>query len=234
MRWFATSLVGLLAISAPLRGAGTQASQPSPERVLDRTVLERFLADNPDALVSYQAVRRLSVVARGGKMQATLTAKTSLDPVGGFQFEVLEEEGSGMLRSRVLRGVLEAERDAKRREHGAHGTLSEANYEFVAGGVTPDGLFQIAIHPRRKDTLLIEGNIFLTNDAADLVRLEGLLVKRPSFWTRRVEIVRRYCRIGGVRVPIATGSTADVLFAGKSIFSMDYEYQSINGVAVPR
>jgi hypothetical protein len=59
-----------------------------------------------------------------------------------------------------------------------------------------------------------------------------VLVKRPSFWTRRVQIVRDYGRIGGVRVPLATGSTADILFAGQSTFSMTYEYESINGVPV--
>ena len=75
-------------------------------------------------------MRRLSVVARGGKMKASLTARTTLDPINGFQFEVLEESGSGMLRSRVLHGALEAEREAKRREKGAHGALTPANYSF--------------------------------------------------------------------------------------------------------
>ena len=37
-----------------------------------------------------------------------------------------------------------------------------------------------------------------------------------------------------MRVPIATGSTADVLFAGQSTFSMTYEYESINDVPVVR
>ena len=66
----------------------------------------------------------------------------------------------------------------------------------------------------------MEGSILLTNEAADLVRMEGLLVKRPSFWTRKVLIVRDYARIDGVRVPIAMGSTADILFAGQSTFTM--------------
>ena len=199
------------------------------------TVLGRFLAEYEQArqsLVSYRAVRRLSVVARGGKMTASLTARTSLDPVNGFQFEVLDEAGSGMLRSKVLHGALEAEREAKRREKGAHGALTAANYSFDVGEFTPDGLLRVAIHPVRKDSLLVEGSILLTNEAADLVRMEGLLVKRPSFWTRKVLIVRDYGRIGGVRVPIAMGSTADILFAGQSTFSMSYEYESINDVAV--
>jgi hypothetical protein len=196
------------------------------------TTLDRFLAGTDQALVSYRAVRRLSVAARGGRMTATLTARTSLDPVQGFRYTVLDESGSGMLRSRVLHGVLEAERDAKRRQHGAHGALTAANYRFAPGEPAGDGLVRVAIHPVRKDALLVEGSILLTHDDADLVRMEGLLVKRPSFWTRKVQIVRDYGRIGGVRVPLATGSTADILFAGQSTFSMTYEYENINGVSV--
>ena len=165
-------------------------------------------------------------------MKASLTARTTLDPVNGFQFEVLEESGSGMLRSRVLHGALEAERDAKRREKGAHGALTPANYSFDAGELTPEGLLRVAIHPKRKDSLLMEGSILLTNDAADLVQMQGLLVKRPSFWTRKVLIVRDYARINGVRVPIAMGSTADILLVGQATFTMAYEYESINDVPV--
>ena len=78
----------------------------------------------------------------------------------------------------------------------------------------------------------MDGTILLTCGTSDLLQVEGLLVKRPSFWTRKVHIVRDYVRIGGARVPIATGSTAEVLFAGESTFSMAYEYEMINGTAV--
>jgi hypothetical protein len=222
--------------SAPASSAAaiTKGSAAAAAGVAAST-LGRFLAEyeqSLQSLVSYRAVRRLSVVARGGKMTATLTARTTLDPVNGFNFEVLEENGSGMLRSRVLHGALEAEREAKQREKGAHGALTAANYTFGSGESTPEGLLRVAIHPVRKDSLLVEGSILLTNEAADLVRMEGLLVKRPSFWTRKVLIIRDYARIGGVRVPVAMGSTADILFAGQSTFSMSYEYESINNVPV--
>jgi len=195
-------------------------------------VVERFLKDNDRSLVSYRALRRLEAAARGGKMHARLTAWTTVDVEKGFQYEVVEESGSGMIRSKVLRAALEAEREARRRDRAARSALTEANYEFTVSDITPDGFVRVAIHPKRKDAMLIEGSILLTNQEADLVRIEGLLVKRPSFWTRRVQIVRRYARIAGVRVPIAMGSTADVLLAGQSTFSMDYEYESINGLSV--
>jgi hypothetical protein len=213
------------ATASPSVGAAAAAS----------STLDRFLAEAEhtlQSLVSYRAVRRLSVVARGGKMRASLTARTTLDPVNGFLFEVLEETGSGMLRSRVLHGALEAERDAKRREKGAHGALTPANYSFGAGELTPEGLLRVAIHPKRKDSLLMEGSILLTSEAADLVQMQGLLVKRPSFWTRKVLIVRDYARINGVRVPIAMGSTAEILLVGQATFTMAYEYESINDVPV--
>ena len=215
-------------IAAPSAAAVATSAPPRA------TTLDRFLADTEQSLVSYRAVRRLSVVARSGKMTASLTALTSLDRINGFEYTVLDESGSGMLRARVLHGVLEAEREAKRRQQGTHGALTKDNYEFEAGELTAEGLTRVAIHPVRKDALLLEGSILLTTDDADLVRMEGLLVKRPSFWTRKVQIVRDYGRIGGVRVPIATGSTADVLFAGQSTFSMTYEYESINDVPVVR
>jgi hypothetical protein len=102
----------------------------------------------------------------------------------------------------------------------------------MVGERTADGLLRVGIVPKRKDDLLIDGHIFLTCVESDLVRLEGLLVKRPSFWTRKVRIVREYGRVAGVRVPLTMGSTADVLFAGQSSFTMRYEYVSINGAPI--
>jgi hypothetical protein len=92
-----------------------------------------------------------------------------------------------------------------------------------------DELAQITITPRRKDVLLVEGWVFVRPEDGDLVRIEGRLSKTPSFWTRRVEIVRRYGRLAGVHVPLDIESTAQVLIAGRSTFRMTYEYQAVNG-----
>jgi len=61
------------------------------------------------------------------------------------------------------------------------------------------------------------------------VRLEGELAKNPSFWTRRVHIVRHYQRFLGIRMPVALETTAAVRIAGRSTFRVTYEYESING-----
>jgi hypothetical protein len=44
-----------------------------------------------------------------------------------------------------------------------------------------------------------------------------------------VHVVKRFARIGGLTVPTAVESTADVRLVGQSVFSMQYRYQEING-----
>jgi hypothetical protein len=80
--------------------------------------------------------------------------------------------------------------------------------------------------------MLLDGALFLEPESADLVRIEGVLSRRPSFWTRHVRVMREYARISGVHVPVSMRSTADVLVVGSSTFSMTYQYAEINGVSV--
>lgn len=99
----------------------------------------------------------------------------------------------------------------------------------VNDGVATDHLARLFITPRRKDMLLVNGAVVVAAADADLMQVEGRLSKTPSFWTRSVDIVRRYARIGGIRVPVLTESTANVRIAGRSAFKMTYTYQMING-----
>lgn len=210
--------------------SGFQESGSGPRRADDPVSHVDRLLDTADTpLVSYRAVRRLEAAARNGRMRASLTAMTSLDPHNGFQFEILEETGSSLIRSKVLRSALEAERRARNSGEAARGGLSRLNYEFGPAEVTAPGLVRVGIRPRRAEALLVDGSILLTADQADLVSIEGRLVKRPSFGTRRVDVVRRYARLAGVRVPVSMESTADVRLGGHSTFSMLYEYEAING-----
>jgi len=111
-------------------------------------------------------------------------------------------------------------------------SFSHANYAFDDRGLTPDGLACLGVQSRRKDVLLVDGSIYVNVDDGDIVRIEGRLSKSPSFWTRRVEVIRHYQRINGSHVPGAIESVAQVLIAGRSTFRMTYSYETINGQRV--
>jgi hypothetical protein len=191
--------------------------------------IQRFLTARDTPLVSYRAFRVLEAGTRGGHFHARLCACTELDPAGDFRYVIVEEQGSEIIRRMVLRAALETERSLRARGELPKGEVNRANYDFGDGGQAEAGLVRVAMHPKRQDTLLVDGSMLLTRQDADLVSIEGLLSKRPSFWTRRVDVLREYSRIDGVRVPVSMHSTAHVLLVGPSTFSMTYEYEVING-----
>jgi hypothetical protein len=196
------------------------------------TPLQRFLAHGEEPTVEYRALRRLEAHNPKFNQSAWMTAWTEYDHVNGFRFTVVSESGSSYIRLKVLRAALEGEQKIWADHEPQKASLTDENYTFDAGGLAPDGLELVTVKPRRKDVLLVDGAIFVQPSDGDLARIEGRLSKAPSFWTRRVDVVRRYQRLAGVRVPISIESVAHVLIAGRSTFKMTYEYQTINGQRV--
>jgi hypothetical protein len=201
-------------------------------RIQSADLLARFFAPDTRPLRQYRALRTLTATTRGGKMSASLTAWTSLDPEHGFQFKVVSEEGSPIIRRKVLLAALEAERDAVTSGDRDQAALTAANYEFLNMSPVPVNLVKVDVRPRRKHVMLVDGALFLEAESADLVRIEGELSRRPSLWTRNVKIQREYARVEGVHVPVAMSSTANVLIVGESTFSMKYKYVEVNGTPV--
>jgi hypothetical protein len=193
------------------------------------TVLERFLMRSDEGPLAYRALRRLEAHNQHFGANAWMDVWTEADKAGGFRYQVAAQGGSGYIRRRVFLAALEGEEKMWREGEPKRAQLDHTNYSFREGGVADGGLASLAISPKRKDVLLINGWLFVKQEDGDLVRIEGQLSKNPSFWTRRVEIVRRYGRVGGVHVPLEIESVAQILIAGRSTFKMTYEYESVNG-----
>lgn len=221
-----TFLVSALLAAALLQGAATDAAgQLSGEQ--HPPALARFLNAVGQGPESYRALRRLEARNRRLSDPAWMDVWTEAD-AAGFRYEIVDQGGSGYVHGRVFLPALETEQKAWRTDDGK-GALTADNYTFEDRGAESSGLSWIGVTPRRKDVMLVKGSIFLKPDDGDLVRVEGALSRTPSFWTRNVEIVRTYERIGGVRVPVRLESTASVRIAGTSTFTMTYDYESING-----
>jgi hypothetical protein len=187
--------------------------------------MQKFLARSPVAH-EYRASRRLE--ASGSGQRAWLDVETDFTLASGFRYEVKGEGGSGYIRGRVLRSLLDEEQRLIARGHQALVALSTDNYEFTPERVNEEGLAVVEMRPLRKDRSLIAGRIFLTRADGDLVRIEGRLVKNPSFWTRRVDMVRSYRRINGVLMPVSLETTGQLRLLGSSALRMTYRYSHID------
>ncbi len=196
------------------------------------SVLARFLAKGDGPTVEYRALRHLEAHNMHFGADASMDALTEYTHAGGFRFEIVSERGNGYVRSHVLRAALVGEQKMWAAREPQKASLTLDNYEFWENGIVANGLAALGVKPRRKDVLLIDGAVFVQPEDGELARVEGKLSKTPSFWTRQVEIVRRYERIAGFRVPVSIESVAHVLIAGRSTFKMTYQYESINGMPV--
>jgi hypothetical protein len=218
------ALVGALIVL--LAVVGTSAAEVCTSDELQRV----FDADTP-SVHGYRALRHLE--ARNGRFDKTawMDVWTDADRETGFRYKIAAMGGSHYIYSRVFIPALETEREMWATGAPERAAINLKNYMFASCN-SDGGLSRITVTPRRKDVLLVEGAIFVRPESGDLVRVQGLLSKTPSVWTRRVEIVRHYERIGGVRMPTAFETLVSVLIAGQSTFKMTYEYETVNGQVV--
>ncbi len=214
--WVATfTLLAALAVGTAPAAKDAPATNVSP-------------ALQPDpALQQYRALRRMHARSEKFNHEGWMEAWTELD-AKGFRYEVVSERGSDTVRKKVLRALLERERELIAANESERSELTEDNYTFATETAGP-GVRYIEIKPKRKDVTFVDGRIVLSEDGREVVRVEGVLSKSPSFWTNSVNVIRHYARLDGVRVPIATESVAKVKFAGLSKLEVEYEYESING-----
>jgi hypothetical protein len=205
--------------------ASVQAADPT---------VQRFLSRSDEPVTQYRAVRHLVADNPKFKMHGSMDALTEMTPDGRFTFTVIREEGAEYIRNKVFRSLLANEQKLFATQDPTRSALTEKNYQLAAAEVGEEGLVKLLAKPKRRDVTLVDGALFVTPGDADLVRVEGRLAKNPSFWTTRVDLVRQYDRIAGLRVPVRLDTTAQVRLAGTSTLSVTYEYEMVNGVQVAR
>ena len=217
MRLFLKAAVAAL----PIVALAAEPAQPDSRAV---NALDAFLSGRTLAR-QYTATRRLE--ASGSGQRGWLDVRTRYAAGSGFVYDVTSEGGSGLIRGRVLRSLLEEEKQLIASNTGGRVALTRDNYAFTPESVSPDGSVVVAIRPLRKERSLISGRLLLGPDGV-LQRVEGQLAKNPSFWVTRVNVVRTYRLINGVLMPVCLETTARLRFLGSSSLRMTYSYSEID------
>ena len=115
----------------------------------------------------------------------------------GFRYEIVSRSGSPAVQSLAGPCPRDGGPCLGGWDDGVPATLVRAHYGSMMDISGEGGLVRVGIRPNREAPMLLKGAMFLQPDTGDALRVEGRLVKRPSFWTRRVDIVRHYARIAG-------------------------------------
>jgi hypothetical protein len=202
-------------------GAATGSSTPAFERVVARF--------NTTAPPAYRAFRRLEAGIAGSSRHGWLEAWTDFRPSSGLTVDVVAEGGHEYVRDKILRKMLVNEQQLIARGFPLRAPLEARNYTFEDGGTSDDGSQRIVLKAARKFDGVVNGALFLSPDAGYVTRIEGRLVKSPSFWVKDVDVTWQYARIDGHVLPVRMTSTGRVRMIGQSTFTMTYDYVSIQG-----
>jgi hypothetical protein len=201
--------------------SATTAAEPVFERVLAKS--------NTVAPPPYRAFRRMEGGLIDSDRRGWIEAWTEYTPGRGFTYEVVREGGSEYVRNKILRGMLVSEQKLIAGGKRLHASLESMNYRFEDGGMADGGLQRVLLKPAKKSDGILNGSVLVDPESGLVTRIEGRLVKSPSFWLRDVDVTYKYAHVGERVVPVEMTSTGRVRMFGRSNFRMVYDYESIDG-----
>lgn len=198
----------------------------TPEQVVNNLV-QRNLT-RAQGLAAYQGTRAYRLEYQGfpGSRNAEMVVDVRYESPGTKEFTIRSETGSKLLIERVLKKLLESEKEALTEENVARTALNRDNYKFAQVGYesAPTGaLYVLSVEPRTKNKFLFRGRIWVDAKDFAVVRLQGEPVKNPSFWTKETKIEETYVKVGDFWFPASNRSTSSIRLGGRAYLTIDYK-----------
>ncbi len=222
----------LLAVVAAFPAVSALAQENSAAVLTPQEIIQRVRAHNRDReqrLESYSVRRRYHLWNEVTNKRSELEVEMTFRPPGEIEFRQLRQSGSAFLARRVFGGMMEAEKQAFAEENRPRAALSEDNYTFAPAGeevLNGRRAYILEAKPKRKDTYLIEGKVWIDAEDFAVVKIAGRPAKKPSIWTRRVDLVRAYRKVGPFWFADRLETISEVLIFGQTrvgIESGDYQ-----------
>jgi hypothetical protein len=178
-----------------------------------------------DGLKHYQSLRHYEVEYKGyaAKIDAKLVVEADYDAVSGKTFHIVSQSGSSLLVDKVLKRLLDSEKDA---DHDKNtNALTPANYKFHLTGIenlSGRPAYVLEVQPLVNSKYLYRGKIWV--DAADfaVARIEAEPAKNPSFWISSTAINHKYSKTDGFWLPAQNRSETKVRVGGTAVLTIDY------------
>ncbi len=212
-------------IAAPAVSAGALVQGLTTAQIVER--LERGNAQRSADLHAYEGKRSYHLVYNGfpNTREAEMEVLAHYQAPESKSFDVVSENGSKVLKNKVLMKLLEAEREAANPQNQRETALTMENYSFTLLGSRPSaygGCYRLAVEPKRNNKLLYRGEVCV--NAADFAveSIDAEPAKNPSFWIKKTRIEHRYQKIGEFWVPASNKSVTNVRLGGTAKLDIVY------------
>jgi len=213
-----------LALPAP-----TALPQMAPGLALE-TYQQRVARQNAD-LVSYSATTLIHAQLPDTSQSGELELQRRYAAPHSLQFKAIHYTGDGFVKNNVITRLLQSEADHVQKDDTSLTAITPANYKFTHKGTRQmEGRMAhvYEVKPRKKRAGLFKGRIYLDACSGSLVRVEGSLVKAPSFFIKQIDFVQDYAEFGGFTFPVHIHSEARTRIIGRAIVDIEYrDYQPV-------
>jgi hypothetical protein len=209
--------------------ARLEAAQPNmPPDLALRTFEERQHTQLSE-LPSYSAAVVINALLPDTSQKGEFALKRRYIAPKTLQFTPVRFTGDNFVKTNVISRVLQSEVDHVTKGEGPSTALDDENYKFTYKGTdvidgVPAHVYQVK--PRKKRMGLFKGRIFLNAATGNLQRAEGVLVKSPSLFIKKIGFVQDYTTLAGYTVPRHIYSVAGTRLVGQvvvDIATTDYE-----------
>ena len=226
VRVLAFLIIGFPAIAQP----AILSAPLSADEVMEHVVQMNEM--RAKALEGYSSLRTYHLECHClSHKKADMVVRTAYQAPNRKAFTIVSESGSGTVRRRVFKKLLEAEQESMREENQQRSAVTPQNYTFQVSDYqkTDTGEFYVLqAEPRRKNKFLFRGRIWVNAKDFAITRIEGEPAVNPSWWTVKTDFQRTYQKIGDFWLPESNESTTKVRVFGTAVLTIKYrEYQII-------
>jgi hypothetical protein len=236
--WFAFSLLaqdGPVPTSEPLTllASSTAAVALGPELALQK--YGEHSRDQNNRLPSYESDTVVHAELPDSAQQGEYELVASYTAVPrSLSYSSVHFEGDRFVKSNVILKLLQSEVDHVRKGDDGATAISEQNYKFSYKGTEQINDHQahvFHVKPRRKVSGLFKGRIFLDASTGSMLRMEGTIVKSPSFFVRDINFVQDFEDVQGFTLPTTLRTWAHARIVGRTIVNVIHRSYKLHAVS---
>jgi len=229
-RWFlCISTFAVFSFSAVAQEA-TVSAPLNADEVMQRVVGMNELRGK--ALESYSSLRSYHLECHClSHKNADMVVRAEYEAPDKKVFTIVSESGSGTVRDRVFKKLLEAEQESMREENQQRSAITPENYVFQLSDYQKSDaaeFYVLEAQPRNKSKFLFRGRIWVDAKDFAITRVEGEPAVNPSWWTLKTDFKRSYVKTGDFWLPESNESSTKVRVFGTAVLTINYgEYEII-------
>ncbi|HVO60123.1 MAG TPA: hypothetical protein VMT53_04270 [Terriglobales bacterium] len=222
------ALACLLACLPSLAEEAAPATPLNADEIIARVV--EMNGVRAKALDNYSSIRSYHLECHClSHKKADMLVRVDYQAPNKKEFTILSESGSGAVRNKVFKKLLEAEQESTRPENQQRSAVTTENYTFAVveyQKTEASEVYVLNAQPRNKNKFLFRGRIWVDGKDFAITRVEGEPAVNPSWWTVRTDFKRNYQKVGDFWLPESNESTTKVRIFGTAVLTISYgDYQ---------